>query len=739
MMIKKFNEWNYSTGFSPLNEDAKSSTLKAVASATGRTADDLVRSGFRGIGNIVKKLFGASADDVSKMEKGLSDIISSQKQPWWQSLSKDSRKALEKEGDDIVKKYVSGYHSGSEKEINAARQASKNYMKKLEGVATEQKAKDKLVDQIEDLPTRKMRNQYRDILDDAQQSIDDAAKTGDPEKLASARKFGQQADDFFTGAGKKSVYASSTRRYYGRSGILGRGMEPGADLADNATSSLASKGKDGLVRTLTKEAEEEGAKNLKAVSRRSRGEEPDEGGLWNGFKRNLKRLLVISATIYGGGVAWNYLKNDQQNKAVDTFKSFLKDAKERFTNEGITLTKIDMNDASFSDVFKLFFAGDGNDLPVDDAEELDAMLKAGSTATDFFAKTAQLCFEYPEKYFKENEEKMVKSSLFYGFVSKVNEKIGVAKLIDAIRQADGMASKSLEETFYDDGSPVSLDEHGYASFSNPNMKILLGSNEPVKMEELIEESKEFIRMFSTFKRKVMNDFVQNDVTEAMKENGNISQEEFEERSRRIEKDLGDQLSEKEEAFVAMTGLILAYNAERKPFNSFYGFDDNDLYTTVDTINDMMDENFDLRSTKQLSRMYLALSSEFSDVYSEMGKERTLYGVMEHSMFGFVMRSMMTMQALEKVCRIVASTKEGESEETFTKAEVQDYQKVLNQIQRLEGKTPTVTVTGSLDDETTEAIKSYQSKLGLPETGRPGGKSLVKLKDYLVSMMTSKTD
>jgi hypothetical protein len=735
MMIKKFNEWSSSTGLSPLNEDAKSSTLKAVANATGRSADDLVRSGFKGVGSIVKKLFGASTDDVSKMEKGLSDVINAQKQTWWQSLSKDARKSLEKEGDDIVKKYVSGYHAGSEKEINAARQASKGYLKKLEQIATEQKAKDKLVDQIEDLPTRKMKNQYSDILDDAQKSIDDAAKTGDPEKLAAARNFGQKADDFFTGAGKKSVYASSTKRYYGRSGILGRGMEPGANLAEDATNALGSKGKDGLIKTLTKEATDEGKKNLK----NPRGADGEKGGMWEGFKRNLKRLLVISATIYGGGVAWNYLKNDQQNKAVDTVKSFLEDAKERFANEGITLTKIDMNDASFADSFKLFFAGDGEDLPVDDAKELDAMLKAGSTMTDFFAKTAQLCFEYPERYFKENEDVMEKSSLFYGFVNKLNEKIGIAKLIDAVRQADGMASKSIEETFYEDGAPVSLDEHGYASFSNPNMKILLGSNEPVKIDDLIDESKEFIKMFSTFKRKVMNDFIQNDVTEALKENGEIVQEEFEERSRRIGKDLEEQLSEKEEAFVAMTGLLLSYNYDRKPFKSFYGFDDSDLYTATETINDMIDENFDLRSTKQLSRMYLSLSSEFSDVYAEMGKGRTLYGVMEHSIFGFVMRSMMTMFALEKVCRIIASTKDGESEETFTRAEIEDYQKMLNQIQRTEGTTPTVTVSGELDDETVDALKQYQAKLGLPETGRPGGKSLVKLKDYLVSIMTSKTD
>jgi|688.fasta_scaffold16584_4 hypothetical protein len=739
-MIKNFNQWNTSSSMQRLNEDARSSALNAVARQTGSTVDDLVKTGFKGVGSLIRKLFGASADDISKMEKGLADVINTQKQPWWQSLSKESRKALEKEGDEIAKKYISGYHSGSDELINAARGSSQKYLDKVRKIGIEQKAIDDLTAKVDDIPTRKMRAKFTDDLKTAQSSVDDAAKTGDLDKLSAARKAAQSTDDFIKDAGRGSVYSKPSNRFYGRSGILGRGLEPGANLSDDAAAALQSKGRDGLVKTLGKEMADDGKSNLDDISKGSRSRPSGEkGGLWNGFKRNLKRLLVISATVYSGGVAWNYFKNNQQNKGVETIAQGLDEMKDKLMNEGVTLTKIYMNKASFAEIFKLFFAGSGDDLPVDDAKELDAMLKAGSTMTDFFAKTSQLCFEYPEKYFKENENELKKSSLFYGFTEKLNEKIGIRKLIDVVNQAEGMASDAIEETFFDNGMPTSLDEYGYISFSNPNMKILLGSSEPVNMQDLIDESKEFLTMFSTFKRKVMNDFIQNEVTSSLKEEGVITQEEFEERSRRIEKDLGQQLSEKEEAFVAMTGLVLSYNIDRDPFKLFYGFDSDGLYSTVDSINRMLDQDFDLQSKKQLSRMYLALNSEFSDVYKEMGKQRTLYGVMEYSTFGIVMRSMMNLYALEKICKMVASSEAGDYQEAFTKPEVEDYQKVLNQIQRKEGKEPTVVVSGTLDDETQDAIKSYQEKLGLPATGKPGDKSLAKMKEYLVSLITSKQD
>lgn len=738
-MIKNFNQWNKQSNARPLNEDARSAALSTVARQTGRTVDDLVKSGFKGVGSIIRKMFGASADDVSKLEKGLADVINTQKQPWWQSLSKESRKALQKEGDEITKKYIAGYHAGDEGMINAARKSSEKYLEKVKKIGVEQKAIDDLTSKIDDIPTRKLRNQYMDDIKNAQSSVDDAAKSGDLDKLAAARQYAQKSDDFLKGASGKSVYAKSSSRIYSRNGILGRGLEPGGNLADEATNGLGSQGKEGFVKTLTRDLTDRGKSNLDDLSKPSRSTVKEGGGLWNGFKKCVKILITISATVYTGGIVWNYLKNDKQNEAVDSFENGLEEQKKRLMDEGVSLTKIDMNKASFAELFRLFFAGGSENLPIDDAKELDTMLKAGSTATDFFAKTAQFCFEYPEKYFKENEDSLKKSSLFYGFTEKLNEKIGIGKLISVVSQADGMAAEAIEETFFDDGSPTSLDEYGYVSYSNPNMKILLGSNEPVNMQDLIEESREFLKMFSTFKRKIMNDSIQAEVTEALKENGIITQEEFNERSRQIENDLRGQLSEKEEAFVAMTGLILSYNINRDPFKTFYGFDADGLYATVDAINSLLEQDFDLESKKQLSRMYLSLNSEFSDVYKEMGKLRTLYGVMEYSTFGIVMRSMMNLYGLEKICKMIVSTEAGEYEESFTRQEIEEYQKVLNQIQRKEGKTPSVVVSGTLDDDTQDAIKAYQEKLGLPVTGKPGDKSLVKLKDYLVSMITSKTN
>lgn len=738
-MIKNFNQWNSQIPVGPLNEN-RAGLLSIVAKAAGQSVDDMVKSGFKGVGSIVRKLIGASGDEIAKTEKGLADIVNARKQAWWQSLSKDSRKALEKEGDDIAEKYLRGYHAGDQSAINAARNASQKYMQKVNAVAREQKAIDDLTSKIDDLPTRKLRNQFTDDLKNAQSSVDDAAKTGDLDKLNAARQYAQSSDDFLKGAGKGSSYSSPSGRMYSRNGILGRGLEPGGNLADEATNGLGSQGKEGFIKRLWKDFTNRGKSNLDDVAKPSRSTAKEEGGgLWNGFKKSLKTLIVISATVYTGGIVWNYLKDNKQNEAVDTFESGMEEQKKRLMDEGVSLSKIDLNKASFAEIFRLFFAGGSENLPIDDAKELDGMLKAGSTGTDFFAKTAQLCFEYAEKYFNQNEDSLKKSSQFYGFAEKINEKVGIAKLISAVSQAEGMAGDAIEETFFEEGKPVSLDEYGYFSFSNPNVKILLGSNEPVNMQDLVEESREFIKMFSTFKRKVMNDFVQNSVTDALKENGIITQEEFNERSRQIEKYLGEQLSEKEEAFVAMTGLILSYNIDREPFSTFYGFDSNELYPTVEVINKLLGQDFDLASKRQLQRMYMSLDSEFSDVYTEMGKLRTLYGVMEYSTFGTIMRSMMNMYGLEKICRMVLSSDAGEYEEDFTKTEVEEYQKVLNQIQRKEGKTPTVVVSGKLDDETQDAIKAYQEKLGLPATGKPGDKSLVKLKDYLVSMITSKTD
>lgn len=738
MMINRFNEWD-SNNIRSINEDAKSSTLGVVAKQTGRTIDDLVKTGFKGVGSLFRKLFGASADEISKFDKGLSDVVNIQRNTWWQSLSKDARKTLEKDGDEVVKKYVTAYNSGDQKLIASARNSSAEYLKKVERIGVEQKAIDDLTSNIDELPTRRLRNQLTDGIKDAQQSIDDAAKSGDLDKLAAARKSAQSLDDFFKEAGRKSVYPKSQTRFYGRRGVLGRGLEPGADLAEDATSGLASKGKDGFIKTLRKEVADEGKSNIDDLRGNRSNPTKAGGGIWNSFKRNLKRLFVLSATIYSGGVIWNYIKDGKQEEAIESFSDSLEKMKKKFIEEGVSLSNINMNKASFSDVFSLFFAGTSKDLPVDDAKELDTMLKANSTMTDFFAKTVQLCFEYTEKYFKENKDKMKSTSSFYGFIHQLEKKIGIPKIISAVGQAEGLASQAIEETFYENGSPISLDEYGYASFSNPNMKILLGSNEPVNMQSLLDESKDFISMFSLFKRKIMNDFIQGEITNALKEDGTITQEEFEERARRMERELSEQLTEKEESFVAMTGLILSYNIDRKPFKQLYGFDDNSLYSTVDSINTIIDQDFDLRSNRQLSRMYLSLSSGMEGIYKDMGKERTLYGVMEYSTLGNVMRSIMNLYVLEDICKIMLSSKASDFERSFTKSEIEEYQKVINQIQRKEGIEPTVVASGKMDDETTEAIKLYQKKLGLPVTGVPGEKSLVKMKDYLVSMITSKQD
>lgn len=738
-MIKNFHEWD---GAISLNED-KSSFLKVLTKQTGKSADELISTGYKGIGSIIRKLFGASADDIAKFDKGLASVVNVQKEAWWQSLPKASRKALEKDADDIAKKYIEAYNAGDDGMIKAARQASKEYIEKTRNVGTTQKAIDELTTSIDDAPTRKLRTRYQDELDNAQETLDDAIRSSDPEKMAAARKSAQSVDDMLKDAGRKSVFERPTTRIYGRNGILGRGMEPGADLTDDALNALRSQGKDGMTKNLNKEIKEEGKGLLSWLSRRSKGaivaEEQKKGGFWRAFGRNVKRLMVAATLAYTGGVVWNYIKGEKQNKAAESFMDGLEAMKKDLMENGITLTKVDANKASFSDMFRLFFAGDKSDLPVDDAPELTTMFNAGSSVTDFFAKTAQLCFEYPSKYFKEKEADFTKASRFYGFTKKINEEIGIPRLLSAVEDAGGMAAQALEDTFYKDGEPVSLDEYGYASFSNPSMKILLGQNEPVRPSDIIDESKEFLEMFSSFKRKITNDFIQDRIESFLSENGTITQEEFNERASRIEKDLGSQLSEKEEAFVAMSGLILSYNTDSEPFTTFYKFDDDNFYQTVDAIGSLMGEEFDLRSKKQLSRMYMTINSEFASVYSEMGKERTLYGVMEYSTFGFVMRSLMNLLALEQVCKMITSSEGVEGDSSFTRSEVEEYQKVINQIQRKEGKSPTVVASGQLDGDTQEALKEYQKKLGLPETGKPGDKSLKAMKDYLISLVTSKVD
>lgn len=742
-MIKNFKDWNNHNSMR-INEDkgkilSKTAEwlLKTIAGASKKTADELVDGGFKGIkGGVVKRLLNVSSDEVAKMERGLSEIVELRKAPWWQSMSKESRKIAEKEGEEIAVKFISAYHKGDEALLNAARSSSKAYMKKMKDIEVLQKEKDKLASFIDDqVPGRKMRDTLKTKLDDAQKNIDDAVKSGDAEKLARARKYVEETKDYVRQAGKQADYTGYSTRYRTK-GIFGSRMEEGSDITDDVLNTIKEEGKEGVLTRLKKYLFNRGKNNVKDLSGKS--ESKSGGSLWSNLKSGIKTAMWIGAVLYGGSMAWNYMKDEEQSKATSTIKSSLKEIEQKFADEGISVTEVDGNVASFSQTFKIFFSGTNEDLPVEDAEVLKTMMNSDATISEFFAKTCQLSFEYPEKYFKENIDLFRSTSKFYSFLSELDKKLGVPKIISAVMDAEGMAAKSLEETFYEEGSPVSLDDYGYASYSNPNMKILLGSNEPVNMEGLLEESKDFLSMISMFKRKIMNDSVENSVIGALKNNGKITQEEFEERSSRIERELQKQLSEKEESFVAMTGMLMSYHSDYEPFTYFYKFNPEDLYETVDQVNLLMEESFELRSNNQLSRMYSALNYELSKFYEELGKERTLYGVLEYSGLGSIMRCIINLYALEDVCKIIVKDSLKEYQDSFTKTEIQEYQKVLKQIQSTEGKEQTVAVSGELDEETQAAIKEYQKKLGLPETGKPGEKSLKTMKDYLVSIITAKS-
>jgi hypothetical protein len=742
-MIKNFDQWNRHSHDPSLNpslnegvlDKAAGAFLKMVIKVTGKNIDDLAKGGFKGIrGRILNKIIDVSTDEISMMEKGLADVLQLPKQAWWRSLSKESRSVLEKEADDIIKKYAMAYHKGDKSLINAARSSSNKYMEKIKEISDVQKGKNNLSSFVDDnVPGRKVKSGLKSTLDDAQKDIDDAIRTGDMEKLTRARRYSDEVENFINNAGKSKEYYKFAS---GRNGVLGGGLEDGANIADNIVDSIGSKGKNATINTLKSEVNEKGRGLFKSL-RKDRQSVKEQGGIWRAFKKNLRRVIALGAVVYAGGVAWNYLKNGKQGESVDTVERTCNEIERKFIEEGVSVTRIDTNKASFSELFRILFAGTKEDLPIDDAQELKTMFNSNDTVSQFFAKTCQLSFEYPEKYFKDNSKKFKKSSKFLGFVNNLNEKIGVSKLINAVRDANGMAAQSLEETFFENGSPISLDEYGYASFANPNMKILLGSNEPVKMNELLEESKDFVSLMSTFRRKIMNDSIELGVESALKESGNITEEEFKEKSRRIEKELGEQLSEKEEAFVAITGMLLSYSSDKEPFSHFYKFDPSELYETVGSINSLIGENFDLQSNRQLSRMYMVINSEFSEVYSELGKERTLYGVMEYSKMGSIMRSIMNLYALEEICKIILSSSGGGYEPTFTKTEIEEYQKIIKQIQIIEGEKQTVVVSGVLDEETQEVIKGYQKKLGLPETGNPGEKSLRAMKNYLTSIVITK--
>ena len=734
-MIRKFNDWDSSKNIDAINEASVNPFLKFISKSVGKNVEDLLKAGKGAFKGIARKLVGASADDIAKIEKSLSEIIGVQKESWWLSMSKASRKELEKESDEIVNKFVDAYYKGDQASINSARESSRKFVDYLKEVKAAQKKIDELKPQVEDLPTRRLRNQFNDEISAAQDQLDDAVKARNMEKLAAARKSAEPIDDFFKGAKRKSSYEPIKRRYY-RTGF-GRGVEPGADLVDEVIKPVQEKGKEGFIKSLMKSITMNGKKNLEDVSKPTKVIVDTKGsgsGIWSKFAKGVWFLMKLSAVVYGSAVFFKSIQDNKQEEAVDELEGKLETEKKRLTDEGITLTSINPTIASFAEIFKLFFGGEKESLP-DDADELTAMLEGSSTTSDFISKTAQMSFEYPEMYFKENERSFKEFSKFYSFTQALNKKIRLSNIVKAVADAEGMASEAIQGTFYENGEPISLEEHGYVSFSNPNMKILLGSNEPVMAQDLIDESKQFLDMFALLKRFISNNDIESAVESSIKEGGNITQEEFEAQASRIERELASQLSKKEEAFVAMTGLILSYNRQANPFSAFYMFDDNDFGSTVDAINSLLGENF-LESNKQLSRIYLSIYSEFSNVYKEMGKDRTLYGVLEYSTFGYIMRSLMNLYALEKICKMIVSSDGKEYEPTITKAEILDYQKIINQIQKAEGNKPSVTPSGNLDNETEQAIKLYQKKFSLPETGKPGEQTLRKLKDYLVSLITT---
>jgi len=719
-----------------------------------KNVDDLISSGFRGFGSLASKLFGASSKEVSKMERGFSRVLQEQKEPWWPSLSTKVRRKYEKEADDILKKFAEGYYKGDEDLLNAARQQSKKYLEDVNSTGDIQKAINDIKRQFDNVPRGKIKSNLKRDLSDAEKSLEDGIKSGNKSQIDAAKKLVDKGQKVFTDAkGRPSPFgrymryeddfysqsSSSGKRFsYSRNGSLGRGLEEGADLKTSVADNIQESGKEGFLKKLKKDMFNGGKDNFDDISKKPpKSYTGERVGLWQGIKKNIKRFIVFGAVVYGGSVIYDLLKSLKQNQATDKIQQSLDSMAKTLMEKGFSDTQVDMNKASFSEAFKIFFSGEEDNLPIDDAEELRTMVKGGSTMTDFFAKTTQLCFEYPQKYFKEKESEFKKNSSFYSFIDKLNEKVGVSKLLKIVSDAEGFASKSIQDTLFVEGKPVSLDEYGYVSYSNPNMKILLGGTEPVNVVDIIDEAKSFVSFFSSFKRKVTNDFIQNEVSSDLKENGMITQEEMEERSRRIEKDLSDQLSKKEEVFVAMVGLILSYNSDKEPFKLFYRFDDDGFSETMSAMASIMGGGADFEPKRQIARMYTAINSEFSDVYREMGKERTLYGVMEFSTFGVIMRSLMNLLALEKICRIILSSETGEFEEEFTKQEIEEYQKVIVQIQKNEGKTPSVIVSGELDKETQDAIGEMQEKMGLPRTGKPGDKTLKAMNDYLLSTVTTK--
>jgi hypothetical protein len=577
----------------------------------------------------------------------------------------------------------------------------------------------------------KSADDVKKMADEASSKLDDAIKSGDPEKIKEARKF---AEDTAKTARKTSSdansYAKGAAKDASRKFSSRFGREEGTDMADDTFNTINDSGGDKgkSIKNNARKIKEEGESSFLRVARTT-----GKIILWP--IKTIGTVISTAVIIGAGAVVWNLIKGNKQNEAIDKVKAAHNEMEKKLWEEGgVSYTEIDIKKSSFSEFFTIFFAGDEEALPQKDANELKVMLKGDVTVRDFYAKLAQMCFEYTGRYFKDFEKSLIASSNFYSYMLDLEKEIGINKIIVAIDQAEGKASKTLLDTFSEDGEPKIISDLPL-DYSNPNIKILIGGNEPVKVGDLIEEAKEFLLMMATLRKKINNDSIESIVGEAIDQNSTFSKEEFDYKAQEITEELRGQLSKKEEVFVAIVGLILAYNKELYPFNSIYKFDTDELYSTAEGIEDIVDESFALDTYNQLGRIYLSLSADSNKIFSAMGKESTLFGVMEYSYFGNVMKSIILLYAVENICKMILSQKgEVKTSAEFTSSEIKEYQTILNQIQRKEGVKPTVTLTSKLDDETQEALKVYQKKLNLPETGLPGDISLPKLRNYLVSLI-----
>lgn len=683
-MIKNFNEWNESA---PVDE--------GVGGA--------IKSGFKAVGKAAQKLF------VKGGVKGGGKV---------------AKEALEEVIEQSTKKVTKLRDLAVEAEKNA--EVAKKILRDLPDTAEFSGARKAAQETIEHA------TKVRTLADEAAKSVDDALRSGDDDAIRRARMFAddgiKKASDL-TSASAKSAKAATggSARYFART------AEEGTGFADDFRRVIDDSGGDipnSINRQATKTTKEGKGRFLKLAKG------VGKVIIWP-FK-SITGFLTTAALIAGGAVVYNYLRDGEQNKATEKIKQLHDDIGDKLWKEqGVAYTKMDVNKISFKEFFLLFFGASESALPQKDANELKIMLKGDVTTKDFFSKLSQMCFEYPSKeYLNDFERATIKSSSFYSYMLDLEKEIGIGKIVNAINDAEGKASKTLIDTFSENGEPkvvkgVPID------FSNPNMKILLGSNEPVKTNDLIEESKQFLSMMSSLKKKITNDSIESEISQAINENSIISQEEMQFKSDQITKELREQLSEKEEVFVAISGLMIAYNKERYPFNSIYKFDPDNFYSTSNGIEDFVQDTFTLDTYNQLGRIYINLSADATPIFKSMGKDSSLFGVMEYSHFGNVMKSLLLLYLLEKICKMIVGQKEDlPNSAEFTGSEIKEYQTVINQIQKKEGISPTVTLTGKLDDETKEAIKKYQGKLGLAQTGLPGDISLPKLREYLISLITS---